>query len=192
VPRCGVLLEGLRNPQLKDFIERLSDALVRYHDWEPHKVLLEHVHARRGSALFDILAEIHRRKGFDDPQRIISEHAAAEAIDDYLLRFDARPLRERLRDVQRAMAEAERLEDHDDWKRLQGLQRVLVDELRPPEKGDDKPRPGRPAWSAGKAPPTPALLEDPQQPAAPIVELRPEAPPPKPADGWGPGANDDA
>ncbi len=186
VPRCGVLLEGLRNPQLKDFIERLSDALVRYHDWEPHKVLLEHVHARRGSALFDILAQFHRRKGFDDPQRIISEHDAAEAIDDYLLRFDARPLRERLREVQRAMAEAEHANDHDEWKRLQGLQRVLIDELRPPESADDKPRLLPAAAAEGSTPPTPALLEEPQPPSAPVVELRP--PPSREPESWGQGA----
>lgn len=189
VPRCGVLLEGLRNPELKDFIERLSDALVRYHDWEPHKVLLEHVHARRGSALFDILAEFHRRKGFDEPSRIITEHAAAEAIDDYLLRFDSRPLRERLREVQRAMADAERTDELDEWKRLQSLQRVLIDDLRPPERLDERPRPARAALDAAPTPPTPPLLEEPEPPPAPVVELRParQAPP----DAWDPGVADD-
>lgn len=189
VPRCGVLLEGLRNPELKDFIERLSDALVRYHDWEPHKVLLEHVHARPGSTIFDIVAELYRRKAFDDPSRIITEHAAAEAIDDYLLRFDARPLRERLREVQRAMAEAERSDELEEWKRLQGLQRVLIDDLRPLERLEDRPRLPSAALDAAPTPPTPALLEEPEPPLAPVVELM--LPAPALSEGWGPSAEDD-
>lgn len=187
VPRCGVLLEGLKNAELKDFIERLSDALVRYHDWEPQKVLLEHVHARRGSGLFQVFAEVYQRKGFDDPGRIISEHAAASTVDDFLLRFDARPLRERLREVQRAMAAAEEIEDHEEWKRLQSLQRVLIDELRPPDKDDDEApaRQQRPALGPAPTPPTPPQLEE-HVPMAPIVELRPAAKtPPSPPVSFG-------
>ncbi|MFZ9887602.1 MAG: hypothetical protein ACO3JL_08870, partial [Myxococcota bacterium] len=177
VPRCGVLLEGLRNPELRDFIERLNDALVRFHDLEPHKVLLEHVHARRGSALFELLVEVHRRKGFEEPHRVFSESAAAETIDDYLLRFDARPFRERLRDVHRAMAEAERAEAHDDWRRLQGLQRVLVDALRPLERGEEAQRAlpeSRPLMAL--SPPTPAILDDAEPAAAPVIPLHRTAP----------------
>lgn len=149
-PRCGVLSDALRNPELRGFVGRLTEALVRFHDLAP-KDALQRVKMPRNSVLFELVRKVMEAGAFEEPDRLLSEHAAAAIIEDFVRRFDQRPLKEQLAEVQRAMAASEERGDHEAWRQLEVQQRALIASLRELEEG----LPAAPAVAALPPPPAP-------------------------------------
>jgi DNA primase len=168
VPRAGVLTDGLRNPELRIVIRELSDAVVRHHDQPPLEVLKRT--RLPGGEVMHIVETIHRAGGFTDPERVLNEHEAAAAIDDFLRRSDQRPVHERVRELQRAMAAAQEADDHSEWRRLEALHREMLELLRKKEGDVSLPPPPLPSGFRElpeRAPPTPSSLEGPPVPDVP-------------------------
>ena len=128
-PRCGVLVESIRNTELKGFIERLSEALVRFHDLSPTDVL-RRVAMPRQSVLFELVRKVLEAGAFEEPGRLLSEQAAASIIDDFVRKYDERSIEEQLAEVQRAMAALPQQEAHAQWRELELQQRALIVSLR--------------------------------------------------------------
>lgn len=165
-PRCGVLVESLRNAELRGFVERLSEALVRFHDLDPAEVL-RRVAMPRQSVLFELVRKVLEAGAFEEPSRLLSEQAATSIIDDFVRKYDERSLEEQLAEVQRAMAALPEQEAHAQWRELELQQRALIVSLRETQAAKSAGQANARALPA-PSPSTPQMLLEapPQAPAA--------------------------
>jgi DNA primase len=181
-PRCNVLMDDLRNPELKRLLQALIDALVRFHDLPPQD-LLPKVAVPNTVTLVSIIKQMHQGTA-GQLDRFMTVHAANAAIDDFLRSYDARPLEERLRQVSRAIVEVNEGQDLDQFRRLQNEKRALMTAMRMQQRPGELPAPAATPLLPAAAPPTPTQLEG-------LVAVKDDedkaAPPPTPS----PTAEDD-
>lgn len=162
-PMCGVLVEEMRNAELKSFIGRLLDELVRRHDADPRTVV-KGVGVRPGSEIAELAADIQRRNGFADPRLVMPEQRAVQLVEELILSLDRRVVAARLQEVGRALAAADERKDEAAVKVFLAEQQVLVRAVRELD-----------GAVGGPADPTPAA---PLAAVVPLVLPAPPAPPP--------------
>ncbi len=134
-PRVGLLSTILQSIELKAFVERLIDALVRFHDVSPREALTKVPVSPRGQ-----LVALADRVRLDGPDRVIGLATAlsmVDAISQELLERSA--LEQRLGQLQTRLAAADERGDHDERKRLLTEQRALVATLQGMEPGPPRP-----------------------------------------------------
>lgn len=127
--RCGVLVPALKNQELKGFIERLVELLVRFHDEEPRSILARLPLLPSGQVR-TVLLKVQQAGGFARPDSYLAEAAAARIVEDAILSLDRRTLELRLGEVQAKMADADAASDHGERKRLLAEQAALVDAIK--------------------------------------------------------------
>jgi DNA primase len=180
-PRVALLLPHVDNLELRGFVERLLDALVRFHDLTPREALAK-VPVRRSGQLVALADRVR----LDGPDRVIGLATAISMVEamsrDVLER---QVLEARLGALQPLLAAADADGNHDERKRLLHEQKALVAALQ----AMDKPTPpllptvqrtiaalaapSAPPAAAGPAPPAIAtsLSTSPTRaPAAPVVD----------------------
>ena len=121
-PRVGLLSASLKNAELVSFVDRLVDALVRFHDVAPRDALTKVAVAPRGE-----LVALADRVRLDEPDRVIGLTTAMsmlDAISIHLLERSA--LEARLGALQSMLSAADGRGDHDERKRLLAEQRAIV------------------------------------------------------------------
>jgi DNA primase len=177
VPRCGVLTEGLRNAELKGFIERLSEAVVRHHELPPQEVL-QKVPLERESEIFSLVRDMFQSGGFQDPERYFAFSSAAQTIEDFLMFHDKRPIAARLVEVQRAIEAAEEAGDDEARIRLQKQHMSLREERN---RRRDEPE-AVPALQAAE--PEDHAEEPAPEPEPAPADPRPDAAAPPPVDAF--------
>ncbi len=131
--RCGVLVPALRNEELKAFIERLIELLVRFHDEDARAVLLDDkrgVPIRPSGQIRGVVLKVQQGGGFARPDDYLAEGAAARIVEDAILTLDKRVLEVRLGELQRLLAEADERDDDGERKRLLEEQAALVEALK--------------------------------------------------------------
>ncbi len=137
--RCNVLVPALRNDELKRFIERLLELLVRFHDEDPRTVLTR-VPMRGDGHIRGVVHKVAQAAGLNEmkpgaalfarPDAYLSEAAASRIIEDAMLRLDRRVLELRLGELQELLAGADERGDHDERRRVLAEQALLVDALQ--------------------------------------------------------------
>lgn len=156
--RCGVLAPALKNAELRGFIERLVELLVRYHDEDPRTVLAR-VPLSPNGRVRGVLLTVQQAGGFSRPDAYLSEATAARVVEDAILSLDRRTLELRLGELQARMAEADATADHGERKRLLAEQAALVDAVKA-------------LGSARQAPPARPVLDV----AGSVADVSPDAP----------------
>ena len=139
VVRCGVLVSALRNSELRSFIGRLTEALVRFHEEEP-RLVLGRVPMHKDGQIRGVVLKVAQAAGleplqsgawrFARPDAYLSEAAAGRIIEDAILRLDRRVLELRLGELQALLAGADERGDHGERKRVLMEQATLVDALK--------------------------------------------------------------
>ncbi len=137
-PRCGVLLEGMRNPELRHFLSHLTDALVRFHNLAPREVLLK-VQVPPGSPVIQVLQEVYFQRGMDMNTTFLSEGAAAEMIEAYVATLEKRGLMTKLKELQRGIEAATERGDLQAAETLMKSQQVVVAGLKRAEEAEESP-----------------------------------------------------
>lgn len=127
--RCGVLVPALKNLELKGFIERLVELLVRFHDEDPRGIL-SRVPLSPNGQVRNVLLKVQQAGGFSRPDSYLTEVAAARIVEDAILSLDRRTLELRLGEVQAQLAEADAAGDHGERKRILAEQAALVDAIK--------------------------------------------------------------
>ncbi len=125
-PRVALLEGHVDNAELKRFVERVVDALVRFHDVPPREALTRVPVQPRGQ-----LVALADRVRLDGPDRTIGLSTAVsmvEAISRDLLERNA--VEARLGALQPRLSAADERGDHDERKRLLAEQRALVAALQ--------------------------------------------------------------
>ena len=134
-PRVGLLAPSLKSSELTAFVDRLVDALVRFHDVTPREALTKVAVAPRGQ-----LVGLADRVRLDGPDRVIGLTTAMSMLDaisrDMLERS---ALEARLGSLQTMLSAADGRGDHDERKRLLGEQRAIVAALQGMESGPARP-----------------------------------------------------
>jgi DNA primase len=134
-PRVGLLTPSLKSGELTGFVERLVDALVRFHDVAPREALTKVAVAPRGQ-----LVALADRVRLDGPDRVIGLTTAMsmlDAISRDLLERSA--LETRLGALQSMLSAADGRGDHDERKRLLTEQRAIVAALQGMDAGGPQP-----------------------------------------------------
>jgi DNA primase len=192
--RCGVLVPALRNPELKRFIERLIELLVRFHDEDPRAVLAR-VAVRPDGQIRGVLLKVTQAGGFARPDTYLPEAAAARIVEDAILTLDRKVLEVRLGELQGLLAAADERSDHGERKRILQEQAALVDALKalqaPPTGAG--PRAGAPLALKAPRPPGPLATapSTPPEPGAARAAAPDEPDGAKAADGAGAPAGPD-
>ena len=184
-PRVALMENHLDNHELKGFVGRLVDALVRFFDLPPREALAKVPVSPKGQ-----LIGLADRARLDGPDRVIGLSTATSMVEaigrDFLERH---VLEARLGAVQPLLAAADADGDHVERKRLLVEQRAIVAALQafdaPPSataKLVQRVVAALPPTTAPVSPlvtfvPAPALVPDDVVPAAP---LRPVSTPPRP------------
>lgn len=127
--RCGVLATALSHKELRQFISRLIELLVRFHDEDPRAVLPK-VPMQKDGQMMRVLLKLTQSGGFDRPDAYMSEATAARIVDDAILTLDKKVLEVRLGELQTLLAAADERNDHVERKRVLEEQSALVDALR--------------------------------------------------------------
>ena len=127
--RCGALVPALKNQELRGFIERLVELLVRFHDEDPRGILPRLPLSPNGQVR-NVLLKVQQAGGFTRPDSYLTEAAAARIVEDAILSLDRRTLELRLGEVQAQMAEADAAADHGERKRLLVEQAALVEAIK--------------------------------------------------------------
>jgi DNA primase catalytic core len=127
-PRCGVLVEVLRNPELQDFACALTDTLVRFHNLAPRDALLR-VPIHRGSVLAQIFVEVHGAGSGNTDHPFLSEMDAMRLIEDFIVRMDRQVLDKQLGELQLQIQTASEVADDLEVKRLMAIQNETVQML---------------------------------------------------------------
>ncbi|MCC7073134.1 MAG: DNA primase [Deltaproteobacteria bacterium] len=136
--RCGVLAPALKNAELRSFMERLVELLVRFHDEDPRAVLAR-VPLSPNGRVRGVLLTVQQAGGFSRPDAYLSEATAARVVEDAILSLDRRTLELRLGELQARMAEADAAADHGERKRLLAEQAALVEAVRALGSGREPP-----------------------------------------------------
>ena len=129
VPRVGVLTDALDNRELRGWIKRLTEALVRHHQEDPHQLVLRVPIAKDG-VVVTLSSGVHQAGGFSHPGSYFTEESSAQIIEDAVAVIDRRLLEKRLGEVQPTIAEAGARGDHSELKRLLTEQTGLVRQLQ--------------------------------------------------------------
>ncbi len=134
-PRVGLLAPSLKSSELTSFVDRLVDALVRFHDITPREALTKVAVSPRGQ-----LVGLADRVRLDGPDRVLGLTTAMSMLDaisrDMLERS---ALEGRLGSLQTMLSAADGRGDHDERKRLLGEQRAIVAALQGMEPGAPRP-----------------------------------------------------
>jgi DNA primase len=188
-PRVALLLPHLDNLELRGFVERLLDALVRFHDLPPREALAK-VPVRRGGQLVALADRVR----LDGPDRVIGLATAISMVEAMSRDFLERQVLEgRLGALQPLLAAADADDNHEERKRLLHEQKALVAALQAMEKPTPPLLPAvervvaalpAPAPRPAAAVPLAAVVPLPTPPRAPIAPAEVEDPP------WG-GDDDD-
>jgi hypothetical protein len=126
-PQALPLREHVKTRELAQFIDRLLDALVRFHDEDPQLVLTK-VQVERTGDLIRIADDIRLRGG---AARFMTElHAASLVAEAVVALVDKGALQQKLQDVQKTLASAIDANDPARIQRLLMEQRVVVDAIR--------------------------------------------------------------
>lgn len=129
-PRVALLLPHLDNLELRGFVERLLDALVRFHDLPPREALAK-VPVRRGGQLVALADRVR----LDGPDRVIGLATAISMVEAMSRDFLERQVLEgRLGALQPLLAAADADDNHEERKRLLHEQKALVAALQAMEK----------------------------------------------------------
>ena len=99
--RCGVLLDGIKNQDLKSLIEKLSDWVVRGDDSKGMPV------DTRSDFMMAVVRDLYSVGAFDDPSRGISLPSAQRVVEDSLVVHDQRPIESKIEALQRALSAPE-------------------------------------------------------------------------------------
>lgn len=125
-PRVALLAPHLDNTELKGFVDRLLDKLVRFYDLPPREALAKVPVARTGQ-----LIGLADRVRLDGPDRVLGLSTAMSMLEeisrDYLERH---ALEGRLGALQPLLAAADADDDNDERKRLLAEQRAIVAALQ--------------------------------------------------------------
>ena len=128
--RCGVLLPVLRNPELRGFVKRLIELLVRFHDEDP-RALLPRVGMRPdGQLTHRVVLRLKQAGGFERPDSYMSEATAARIIEDCILTVDEKGLEGRLGELLGQLAAADERNDPGERKRIYEEQRAIEHALQ--------------------------------------------------------------
>jgi hypothetical protein len=174
-PRVALLLPHLDNLELRGFVARLLDALVRFHDLPPREALAK-VPVRRGGQLVALADRVR----LDGPDRIIGLATAISMVEAMSRDFLERQVLEgRLGALQPLLAAADADDNHEERKRLLHEQKALVAGIQALEKPTPPLLPAVERIFA--ALPAPIASGDPAEtpseaPLAPVVPLPTRAP----------------
>jgi DNA primase len=125
-PRIGLLSSSLSSSELRGFVERLVDALVRFHDVAPREALTRVPVSPQGQ-----LVGLADRVRLDGPDRVIGLSTAQSMLDAISRELLERSVLEtRLGALQTMLAAADGRGDHEERKRLLAEQRALVATLQ--------------------------------------------------------------
>lgn len=128
-PRCGVLVEAFKNAELREFVQVLTDLLVRHHDLAPTDVLLK-VPIRRGSVLAEIFVDLLGPGAHTQNEPFLAETDARQLIEDFVLRMDRFTLETKLGELQKQISVASAQADATETKKLMEIQRDTVQMLQ--------------------------------------------------------------
>lgn len=198
-PRVALLSPHLDSYELKAFVTRLVDALVRFFDLPPREALSKVPVARTGQ-----LVPLADRVRLDGPDRVLGLSTALSMVEAISRDFLERHVLEaRLGAVQPLLAAADADGDNEERKRLLVEQKAIVSALQAFD-APTKPMPALVARVVEALPapspavssplvsvtlPAVALVPDDVVPAAPI---RPITQPPRPSHAGAPSHDDPA
>lgn len=180
-PRVALLMPHLDNLELRGFVERLLDALVRFFDLPPREALAKVPVRREGQ-----LVALADRVRLDGPDRVIGLATALSMVEAMSRDFLERQVLEaRLGALQPLVAAADADDNHGERKRLLAEQRALVAALQ----ALDRPPGAPPAVVVVPAAVAPPMLLPPR--SAPVPPSDPPTETPAAVDPpWG-GDDDD-
>jgi DNA primase len=166
-PRVALLMLHLDNLELRGFVERLLDALVRFFDLPPREALAKVPVRREGQ-----LVALADRVRLDGPDRVIGLATAISMVEAMSRDFLERQVLEaRLGSLQPLLAAADADDNHGERKRLLAEQRALVAALQ----ALDRP-PGAPLASLGVVA-APALVSSSSRSLPPALSSPERSPP---------------
>jgi len=135
-PRVGLLSSCLTSPELRGFVKRMIDALVRFHDVSPREALTKVAVSPSGQ-----LVALADRVRLDGPDRVIGLSTALSMVEAIAVELLERSAVEvRLGALRTALGAADTRGDHDERKRLLTEQRALVATLQAMDGVPARPR----------------------------------------------------